>query len=427
MYGGESKGYKCCQTAHRGTAYKGPIQHTKPIVRCETPQNLGNLKDTPRNNDNKGLDFMNNATAEVVEEQLYSSNMLPDSKICTENEMSYEEWLVAQSLAGLKLASVEHQTEETLPGTVQVEVENINKTLDAMLEFLQQNIIPEAAQVQVIHKLHAIAECMNIKQLVVETEEGRTKSDFMLDEKSEGKKLDRNIVTEEDTAKEEDFVKEKKTEVKDFVKNKQIAVKSAKIEQEEEIHVGKSVEEEPKSLMKRKDDTKFIKKKNVSFAETVTPMTLKLEVDESEDNSNDTVLVIYEDDKIEHYEDDDDDIPLSQVQHGERMSRYRENKKDSDSDEFGSSSQEETEVQECLKVVTEIVEDLIKDLDKEEAVQGNVNDEHGINEAADIVSGHPSEAEGSETGETAQGALADLDVAETEKKQRMKSLHLHKF
>ena len=200
-------------------------------------------------------------------------------------------WLVAQSLVGLKSASVEHQTEETLPGTVehqtgetlpgtvQVEVENINKTLDAMLEFFQQIIIPEAAQVQVIHKLHAIAECMNIKQLVVDTEEGRTKSDFMLDEKSEEKKLDRNIVIEEDTAKEEDFVKEKKTEVKGFVKDKQIAVKSAKIEQEEEIHVGKSVEEEPKSLMKRKDDIKFIKKKNVSFAETVTPVTLKLEVD----------------------------------------------------------------------------------------------------------------------------------------------------
>ena len=411
------------------------------------------MKDAPGNNDNKGLDFMNNATVEVVEEQLYSSNIITDAEICTENEMLYEEWLVAQSLVGLKSASDEHQTEETLPGTVEhqteetfpgtvehqteetfpgtvehqtedtlpgtVQVENINKTLDAMLEFLQRDIIPEAAQVQVIRKLHAIAECMNIKQLVVEIEEGRTKSDFVLDEKSKGKKLDRNIVTEEDTAKEEDFVKEKKTEVKDFVKNKQIAVKSAKIKQEEEIHVGKSVEEEPKSLMKRKDDIKFVKKKNVSFAETVTPVTLKLEVDECEDNSNDTVLVIDEDDKIEHYkDDDDDDIPLSQVQHGERMSRYRENKKDSDSDEFGSSSQEETEVQECLKVVTEIVEDLIKDLDKEEAVQGNVNDEHGINEAADIVSGHPSEVEGSETGETAQGALADLDVAETEKKTK---------
>ena len=241
-------------------------------------------------------------------------------------------------------------------------------------------------------------------------------SDFMLDEKSEGKQLDRDIVIEEDTSKEEDFVKEKKTEVKDFVKDKQIAVKSAEIEQEAEIHVGKSVEEEPKSLMKRKDDIKFIKKKNVSFAETVTPVTLKLEVDECEDNSNDTVLVIDEDDKIEHYkDDDDDDIPLSQVQYGERMSRYRENKKDSDSDEFGSSSQEETEVQECLKVVTEIVEDLIKDLDKEEAVQGNVIDEHSINEAADIVSGHPCDVEGSETGETAQDAIVDLDLAEMEK------------
>ena len=173
VYGGESKGYKCCQTAHRGTPYKGPIQGTKPIVRCETPQNLDNLKDAPRNNDNKGLDFTNNATVEVVEEQLYSSNIILDAEIRTENEMSYEEWLVAQSLVGLKSASVEHQTEETLPGTVehqteetlpgtvehqteetfpgtvehqteetlpgtvQVEVENINKTLDAMLEFLQ--------------------------------------------------------------------------------------------------------------------------------------------------------------------------------------------------------------------------------------------------------------------------------------------------
>ena len=173
MYSGESKGYKRCQTARRGTPYKGPIQGTKPIVRCETPQNLGNLKDAPRNYDNKGLDFMNNATVEVVEEQLYSSNIIPDAEIRTKNEMSYEEWLVAQSLVGLKSASVEHQTEETLPGTVehqteetfpgtvehqtedtlpgtvehqteetlpgtvQVEAENINKTLDAMLEFLQ--------------------------------------------------------------------------------------------------------------------------------------------------------------------------------------------------------------------------------------------------------------------------------------------------
>ena len=63
---------------------------------------------------------------------------------------------------------------------------------------------------QVIRKLHAITKCMNIKQLVVETEEGRTESDFMLDEKSEGRKLDRNIIIEEDIAKEEDFVKEKK-------------------------------------------------------------------------------------------------------------------------------------------------------------------------------------------------------------------------
>ena len=47
VYGGESKGYKHSQTARRGTPYKGPIQGTKPIVWCETPRNLGNLKDAP--------------------------------------------------------------------------------------------------------------------------------------------------------------------------------------------------------------------------------------------------------------------------------------------------------------------------------------------------------------------------------------------
>ena len=71
---------------------------------------------------------------------------------------------------------------------------------------------------QVIRKLHAITECMNIKQLVVETEEGRTESDFMLDEKSERRKLDRNIIIEEDIAKEEDFVKEKKNRGEGFCK-----------------------------------------------------------------------------------------------------------------------------------------------------------------------------------------------------------------
>ena len=53
--------------------------------------------------------------------------------------------------------------------------------------------------------------------------------------------------------------------MKYFVKKKQIAVKSAEIKQEEEIHVGKSVEEEPKSLMKTKDDIKFIKKEKCIF------------------------------------------------------------------------------------------------------------------------------------------------------------------
>ena len=50
-------------------------------------------------------------------------------------------------------------------------LQDIHMTLDAMVEFFQKHISAEADQIPVLHKFHAIAECMNIKQLVVDTEE----------------------------------------------------------------------------------------------------------------------------------------------------------------------------------------------------------------------------------------------------------------
>ena len=52
-----------------------------------------------------------------------------------------------------------------------------------MLQFFQMNILSEADQMPVLRKLHAIAACMNIKQLVVDTEEGGNNSykiDYMV-------------------------------------------------------------------------------------------------------------------------------------------------------------------------------------------------------------------------------------------------------
>ena len=38
---------------------------------------------------------------------MYSTNIIADAEINTENEMSYEEWLAAQGLVGLKAPWVE--------------------------------------------------------------------------------------------------------------------------------------------------------------------------------------------------------------------------------------------------------------------------------------------------------------------------------
>ena len=106
----------------------------------------------------------------MVEEQLYSSNIIPNAKICTENEMLYKEWLVAQSLVGLKSASVEHQTEETLPGTVEHQTEETfpgtvehqtEETLPGTVEHQTEETLPGTVQVEAenIHKtLHAMLE-----------------------------------------------------------------------------------------------------------------------------------------------------------------------------------------------------------------------------------------------------------------------------
>ena len=201
-------------------------------------------------------------------------------------------------------------------------------------------------------------------------------------------KKNENVKSKEDEKVIEDkFIKDVKDEsnevkkIKDeFVKmEKDIKVKQDIVGKKEDINMGKSADKELKSLLKAKNPVKSMKKKNVSFAEKVTPHTLKVEIEDS-DGENDTDLIIDEDndDDNENTKDvllsqvnlninnDEDDIPVSQIKHGERMVKYRAHKKDndSDSDEFDTSSQEGAEVNACLEVVTGIVEEIIDGLVK---------------------------------------------------------------
>ena len=66
-----------------------------------------------------GQDFTSQPNLEVVEEQMYSMNFIADAEINTENEMSYEEWLAAQGLVGLKASWVEENVQRNMAVSVQ--------------------------------------------------------------------------------------------------------------------------------------------------------------------------------------------------------------------------------------------------------------------------------------------------------------------
>ena len=189
-------------------------------------------------------------------------------------------------------------------------------------------------------------------------------------------KKDENVIGMENAkVLQEQFIKDEQIKIKEIkdevIKNEeQSEVKDDKVEKKEELNRVSSEHKDCKSLLKENNPPKFVKK-NVSFAEKVTPVTLKVQIDECEDDGNDTDLIIDEDDDDlktkdvvlsqvnvnvnDDDDDDDDDIPLSQIKHGERMVKYRENKKDneSESDEFDTSLQEGREVSACLEVIAQ--------------------------------------------------------------------------
>ena len=158
--------YKRLQTICTGTPYTGPGHGTRPIQRAKTPHNLGNLK-TALGIDNTAEDFTNTPKLEVVEEQQYSTNILPDAEVITESDMGYAEWCAAQGLLGLKAES------ECVPSpniktetSVQKKIVHIHNNLDVTFGIVQENIFAEKDQEQILMKLDAIAACVGIKPII---------------------------------------------------------------------------------------------------------------------------------------------------------------------------------------------------------------------------------------------------------------------
>ena len=153
------------QTAHRGKPYTDPASGVKPLNRSNKPCNFGNLTKAPSV---ESSDFMNTGEGETVEEQQYSSNIIPHTEIHIETDMGYEEWLATQGFLGLKSdakSTPEKGMIDDTPPSVYKQLRQIHYYLDEIFGFVQENIVSEAEQEPLLRKLDAIAACIRVKPI----------------------------------------------------------------------------------------------------------------------------------------------------------------------------------------------------------------------------------------------------------------------
>ena len=162
----EGTGYKHLQTASRGTLYTGPCYGVKPLGRSDQPCHLDNLKKAPGI---ESMDFMNTGEGEFVEEQQYSSNKIADAEIHTETDMGYEEWCTAQGLLNLKSDIPDNVDIDETPSRMYKQLQHIHYYLNTIFSFVQDNIVSEAGQGPLLRKLDAIAACVRVKLIPVDS------------------------------------------------------------------------------------------------------------------------------------------------------------------------------------------------------------------------------------------------------------------
>ena len=122
-----TQGYTHVQIARRGTPFR-----PTPWVRDTRGRQLGNLKNSPS---------YVRQHSQVIEEQQYASNIIPNAEINVDTEMPYEDWLAAQGLVELQQSPLKDTKEEENDSMVAKQIDSIHMTLDVIYKFIQDNII----------------------------------------------------------------------------------------------------------------------------------------------------------------------------------------------------------------------------------------------------------------------------------------------
>ena len=307
----KSTGTNICKQHVEEHRYTGPSYSVKPLSRSDQPHHLSNLNKAPGIESGEG---------EIVEEQQYSSNITADAEIHTETDMGYEEWCAAQGLLNLKSDIPDNVDSDKTPSRMYKQLQHIHSHyLDVIFNFVQDNIVSEAEQGPLLRKLDAIAACARVKLILVESRSNDSEKVDNSESNEDGSNRDRsngngskdnkidNETKENDSsncAKPND-IKEKEVvgEVGKENENNFIKEVGTKFVKGTEINTEvKETECRPrKSSLKTANAGDFVKdkaesSKQVSFAETVTPVSIQLQVDEiDDDDGNDMGIVIDED------------------------------------------------------------------------------------------------------------------------------------
>ena len=162
----DTEAYTHVQTARRGKPFRQGARGRGTRGRL-----LGNLKMSPNY---ITQDF------EQIEEQQYTSNIIPDAEIHVDTEMPYEDWLAAEGLVELQQSPPKDKNDEENRSMIAKHIDSIHITLDVIYKFIKDTTISYRDSDKILRKLSLIYKCL----------EDKTSTEIDMVEKKDGAAVD---------------------------------------------------------------------------------------------------------------------------------------------------------------------------------------------------------------------------------------------
>ena len=135
---------------HPQTAKCGRVE--APMSRLDTPCVLSNSK----------VDDTERRSTEIVEEQSYITNIIPDAEIQT-SETDYKDWLAAHGLLELKSSPGKDDILEAKYRERKAALNNLHWSLDAIYKFIDINEFTQIEHEEIENKLQEIIDSLKLK------------------------------------------------------------------------------------------------------------------------------------------------------------------------------------------------------------------------------------------------------------------------